>query len=225
MSLIELKDINKIYGFGDSRIEALKNIDLNIEKGDMIAIMGASGSGKSTLLNILGCLDKPNSGSYLLDGKEISKLTKNEQASLRGNFFGFIVQYFALIEDYSVFENVKIPLDYTKISKKEKKERIIKLLKNLGIEDKISRNPNQLSGGQNQRVAIARALVNNPQVILADEPTGALDTKTSEEVMEIFKNINKEGKTIIIVTHDSTIASQCQKIIHIKDGEIEKILK
>ncbi|MFX0549572.1 ABC transporter ATP-binding protein [Hathewaya histolytica] len=224
MSLIELKDINKIYGFGDSRIEALKNIDLNIEKGDMIAIMGASGSGKSTLLNILGCLDKPNSGSYLLDGKEVSKLTKNEQASLRGNFFGFIVQYFALIEDYSVFENVKIPLDYTKISKKEKKERIIKLLKNLSIEDKISRNPNQLSGGQNQRVAIARALVNNPQVILADEPTGALDTKTSEEVMEIFKNINKEGKTIIIVTHDSTIASQCQKIIHIKDGEIEKIL-
>lgn len=223
MGLIELKGVWKIYGMGDSKVEALREVEINIEKGDMIAIMGTSGSGKSTLLNILGCLDKPTRGSYKLNGKEVANLSKNEQATLRGSFFGFIVQHFALIEDYTIYENVKIPLDYTKLKKKAKDERIMTYLKKLGIENKKSRRPSQLSGGQNQRVAIARALVNNPEVILADEPTGALDTKTGNEVIDIFKEINKEGKTVIIVTHDPKVAEQCKKVINIKDGEIIQI--
>lgn len=223
MSLIELINIEKLYGMGDSKVEALRNVSLNIEKGEMIAIMGASGSGKSTLLNILGCLDKATRGSYKLDGKEVADLKKDKQAELRGSYFGFIVQYFALIDDYTVYENVKVPLDYTKISKKEKHKKILDELRVLGIENKKNRIPKELSGGQNQRVAIARALVNDPEVILADEPTGALDSKTGDEVLEIFKKINDKGKTVIIVTHDMNVAKKCKKIITLKDGEIEGI--
>lgn len=220
MSLIELKNIKKVYGKGDAKVEALRGIDLSIEKGEMIAIMGASGSGKSTLLNILGFLDKPTEGNYLLNGQSVGKLGDKILARNRNKFIGFVVQNFALIEDYTVFQNIKVPLDYTKISKKEKKQRIVTLLDKMKISDKKDKLPKELSGGQNQRVAIARALVNNPEIILADEPTGALDSKTGEDVMAIFKEFNKEGKTVIIITHDEKIANMCKRIIKIEDGKL-----
>lgn len=220
MSLIELKNIKKVYGKGDAQVEALRGIDLSIEKGEMIAIMGASGSGKSTLLNILGFLDKPTEGNYLLNGQSVGKLGDKILARNRNKFIGFVVQNFALIEDYTVFQNIKVPLDYTKISKKEKKQRIITLLDKMKISDKKDKLPKELSGGQNQRVAIARALVNDPEIILADEPTGALDSKTGEDVMDIFKEFNKEGKTVIIITHDEKIANMCKRIIKIEDGKL-----
>lgn len=220
MSLIELKNIKKIYGKGDAKVDALRGIDLSIEKGEMIAIMGASGSGKSTLLNILGFLDKPTEGSYLLNGQSVGKLGDKILARNRNKFIGFVVQNFALIEDYTVFQNIKVPLDYTKISKKEKKQRIVTLLDKMKISDKKDKLPKELSGGQNQRVAIARALVNDPEIILADEPTGALDSKTGEDVMAIFKEFNKEGKTVIIITHDEKIANMCKRIIKIEDGKL-----
>lgn len=222
MNLIQLKKIHKVYGKGEAKVEALKGIDLSIDKGEMIAIMGSSGSGKSTLLNILGCLDKGSDGEYYLKGEDISSFKHRKLAKLRNKTFGFIVQYFALLNELTVWENIKIPLEYSKTSKKESKERIIKILKMLGIEDKIKKHPNELSGGQNQRVAIARALANNPDIILADEPTGALDKKTGKEVMQIFKQLNEQGKTVIIVTHDENVAKECAKTIHIEDGVIVK---
>lgn len=220
MSLIKLVNIKKIYGKNDSAFCALHGISTTINKGDMIAIMGTSGSGKSTLLNIIGCLDKSTDGEYILNDKNINCYSNNELALLRNKTFGFIVQYFALIDDYSVLENVIIPLEYSKASKKEKRETVVEFLKVLGIEDKIDRLPRELSGGQNQRVAIARAIVNNPEIILADEPTGALDRKTSQEIMSILKKLNEIGKTIIIVTHDENIANQCNRILKIEDGKI-----
>lgn len=220
MSLIKLVNIKKIYGKNDSAFCALDGISTTINKGDMIAIMGTSGSGKSTLLNIIGCLDKSTDGEYILNDKNINCYSNNELALLRNKTFGFIVQYFALIDDYSVLENVIIPLEYSKASKKEKRETVVEFLKVLGIEDKIDRLPRELSGGQNQRVAIARAIVNNPEIILADEPTGALDRKTSQEIMSILKKLNEIGKTIIIVTHDENIANQCNRILKIEDGKI-----
>lgn len=222
MSLIEFRNIKKVYGQGDAKVEALKGINLSIEKGEMIAIMGASGSGKSTLLNILGFLDKPTDGSYSLDGQPVDKLGDRILARNRNKFIGFVVQNFALIEDYTVFQNIKVPLDYTKISRKEKKQRIMSLLEKMNISDKKDKLPKELSGGQNQRVAIARALVNNPEIILADEPTGALDRKTGEEVINIFKEFNKEGKTVIIITHDEKVANMCKRTIKIEDGELSK---
>lgn len=221
MSLISLKHIKKIYGSGDSTVSALNDVSLNIEKGAMIAVMGTSGSGKSTLLNIIGCLDRCTSGEYILNGKNIYNYSSKELANLRNKMFGFIVQYFALIDDYSVYENVVIPLEYAKVSRKEKKERVKNLLMKLGVEDKIDKLPSQLSGGQNQRVAIARALINEPEIILADEPTGALDRKTSAEIMSILKKLNEEGKTVIVITHDEEIAKKCKQIIRIEDGKIQ----
>lgn len=220
MSLIKLVNIKKIYGKNDSALCAVDGISTTINRGDMIAIMGTSGSGKSTLLNIIGCLDKSTDGEYILNNKNINSYNNNELALLRNKTFGFIVQYFALIDDYSVLENVIIPLEYSKASKREKRETVVQFLKELGIEDKIDRLPRELSGGQNQRVAIARAIVNNPEIILADEPTGALDRKTSQEIMSILKKLNEIGKTIIIVTHDENIANQCNRILKIEDGKI-----
>jgi putative ABC transport system ATP-binding protein len=220
VSLINLDNIIKIYGKEDSEVLALKGIHLSIQKGEMIAIMGTSGSGKSTLLNIIGCLDRSTSGDYFLNNKNIESYSNKELVMLRNKMFGFVVQYFALIEDYSVYENVVIPLEYAKVNKKQKKERVIKILKELGVGEKIDKFPSELSGGQNQRVAIARALVNEPEIILADEPTGALDNKTSQEIMSILRKLNENGKTIIIVTHDENIANQCDRILKIEDGII-----
>jgi len=220
MGLIELKDIKKIYGNSDVETIALDGIDLEIEKGESVAIMGPSGSGKSTLLNIIGCLDTPTSGEYIFNGKAIDKLSRRELANLRNASFGFVLQYFGLVDEYTVYENVEIPLSYSKKKGINKKKLIKETLDMLGISDKIKKLPCQLSGGQNQRVAIARALINDPEIILADEPTGALDKKTGQEVMNILKDLNKKGKTLVIVTHDDSIASQCSRIINICDGKI-----
>lgn len=218
MNILELKNIVKDYGKGEGLVTALRNVNLSINKGEMIAIMGPSGSGKSTLLNILGFLDKPTSGEYLFEGENVKNFNENHLAKYRNEKIGFVVQNFALIDDYTVYQNINIPLDYGKIKKSERKVRIKKIVEKVGLSEKINKLPKELSGGQNQRVAIARALINNPEIILADEPTGALDLNTGEEIMSIFKDLNKEGKTIIIITHDKNIANKCNRIINIKDG-------
>ncbi|MCL2311446.1 MAG: ABC transporter ATP-binding protein [Firmicutes bacterium] len=220
MALIEFKKINKIYGKKETEIFALKDISLKINQGEMIAVVGASGSGKSTFLNIIGLIDKVNSGEYLLDNQNVNNFSDKRLSELRNKNFGFIIQNYALINDYTVYENVEIPISYSK-NKSDKKNRIKKILGELGIEHKIKSKCSELSGGQSQRVAIARALINNPDVILADEPTGSLDQKTGDEVLAIFEKINKNGKTIIIVTHNVSVANICHKIIKIKDGQIE----
>ncbi|SHJ91358.1 putative ABC transport system ATP-binding protein [Clostridium amylolyticum] len=218
--LISLENVSKTYNNGKIAVEALKNINIEITEGEFIAIVGTSGSGKSTLLNILGLLDKCTEGTYKLNGQDIGNIKDKVKAELRNKNFGFVVQYFALINDYTSFENIEIPLEYAKVKKSKRKALIVDILEKLNISDKEKVTPKELSGGQNQRVAIARALVNNPHVILADEPTGALDSNTSKEVMDIFQGLNKEGKTIIIVTHDVNIANYCNRIISIEDGRI-----
>ena len=218
--MIELNKIDKFFKTGDQEIQVLNDINLKVDKGEMIAIMGPSGSGKSTLLNILGCLDSQTSGTYKVCGKEITNLSSKEKAKMRNSVFGFVVQYFALIDDYTVYENVKLPLKYSTSKKKTSKKEIINLLETLGIGEKKDRYPSELSGGQSQRVAIARAMSNDPQIILADEPTGALDKKNGNDVMSIFQKLNKEGKTIIVVTHDEKIAKMCKRIILLEDGKI-----
>lgn len=220
MEYINLRNIKKTYGKGDAKVAALKDISLKVHIGEFIAIMGASGSGKSTLLNILGCLDKPSEGEYTLNGANITSYSNRKLAKIRNKTFGFVVQYFGLLDDYTVYENVNLPLEYGKTPRRERKKLITAVLEKLGIIQKIKATPKELSGGQNQRVAIARAVVNNPDIILADEPTGALDKKTGEEVMKLFKSLNADGKTVIIVTHDEKIAQQCNRVIKIEDGQI-----
>ncbi|MFR8737445.1 MAG: ABC transporter ATP-binding protein, partial [Eubacterium sp.] len=214
MNIIELKNINKFFGEKESRQQILKNISINIEKGEMVAIMGPSGSGKSTMLNVLGLLDNNYSGEYMLDGIEASKLSNNELAMARNEKIGFVFQNFNLIKELSAKENVKMSLIFSNIYKKGK-EKISKkvmdksssdILENVGLKNHENKKPGQLSGGQQQRVAIARALVNNPEIILADEPTGALDSKIGEEIMKVFLKLNNQGKTVIIVTHDERVA-------------------
>lgn len=220
MELIRLENITKTYGKDDAKTYALNEINLTIDKGEMLAIMGPSGSGKSTLLNIIGCLDKANKGHYYINGNNILTLNNRKLAKLRNKTFGFVVQYFALLNDYTVYQNIEIPLEYSKIKKRTRKDRILNILKMLSIENKINKHPNQLSGGQNQRVAIARAIINNPDIILADEPTGALDKSTGDDVMELFRQLNNQGKTIIIVTHDENVSQKCNRVIKIQDGKI-----
>ncbi|MBZ4666575.1 ABC transporter ATP-binding protein [Mahella sp.] len=220
MSIIKVDNLVKTYGSGEAEVKALQGVSLTIEEGEMIAIMGPSGSGKSTLLNILGCLDKPTSGQYYLKSRPIMTFNSKEMAVLRNQIFGFIVQDFALVDRYSVYKNVMIPLTYSKKPIHSKKNKIEDVLSQLGILDKKNVLALKLSGGQRQRVAIARAIVNDPDIILADEPTGALDSKTGNEVMNIFKKLNNAGKTIIIVTHNFDVASFCHRIIEIRDGKI-----
>jgi putative ABC transport system ATP-binding protein len=220
MAHIVLKDVSKIYGKENAKVEALRKINLTINSGEMVAIMGPSGSGKSTLLNIIGCLNSATTGDYYLEGEEIKNYSEKKLANIRNKAFGFIVQYFGLLDDYTSYENNQIPLEYAKVSRKKRKVLITDIMDKLGIRDKMDKYPTELSGGQNQRVAIARALVNNPNTILADEPTGALDRKTSQEVMDILKSLNNEGKTIIVVTHDEKVAANCKRIICMEDGKI-----
>ncbi|MGL5479911.1 MAG: ABC transporter ATP-binding protein [Clostridium sp.] len=220
MSILKGEQIRKEFGNKSNKIVALDNINLEVNEGEMIGIIGPSGSGKSTLLNILGLLEEADSGNYYIEGKLINKISEKELASYRNKYFGFVVQHFALINDFSVYENIEIPLKYAKVKKSEAKQKIIEVLKKLKIEDKINSKASELSGGQAQRVAIARAIVNNPKVILADEPTGALDSKTEMEIMNIFKELNKEGKTILIITHDDSVAKNCDRIIKIIDGKL-----
>lgn len=219
--MIELKDICKTFGKKEARVEALRGISLSIREGEMTAIMGKSGSGKSTLLNILGGMMAVDSGKYLYDGKEVNFRSQRELTKFRRNEVGFVVQYFALADDLNIFQNVALPLKYQGYSGKKIKQMVMEALKELEIEDKAKAYPCELSGGQQQRAAIARAIVKQPRVILADEPTGALDEATGEAVQEIFRKLNEKGKTIIIVTHDAKVAEHCGRIIYVKDGVVQ----
>ncbi|MBF0121034.1 MAG: ABC transporter ATP-binding protein [Desulfobacterales bacterium] len=221
MPLIEIKEVNKIYKLGDIEVNALHNISLSIEKGEFAGIMGPSGSGKSTFLNIIGCLDRPTSGQYLIDGFNVSQLNRDQLSNIRNIKIGFIFQGFNLLPRTSAIENVELPMLYKGVSAKERKKIAIEALSAVGLEERKNHYPNQLSGGQQQRVAIARALVNKAPIILADEPTGNLDTKTSSEIMELFLKLNRESNiSIIIVTHEPDIAAYCKRIIRFKDGNI-----
>lgn len=220
--LIELKNIEKTYKTKDeeSAVSALRHVSLTIHKGDFLAIMGASGSGKSTLMNILGLLDVPSSGEYLLQGKPIQEASGRRLAELRNQYFGFVYQSFNLLKRTSVVKNVELPLIYNKHFKGDRREKVRKSLEEVGLSHRLQHKPNQLSGGEQQRVAIARALINDPSLILADEPTGNLDTKTGKQIMEIFTRLHKEGKTIILVTHEKEIAHYADRLIVLRDGEI-----
>lgn len=220
--LIQLVDINKKHFLGDNILHILVNINLEIQKGEFTAIVGPSGSGKSTLMNILGCLDRPTSGEYFLNGKNVAALTDDELASVRNRQVGFVFQSFNLLPRISAQENVALPLIYAGgINEKERLERAAELLDMVGLSDRMGHRPNELSGGQKQRVAIARALINNPSIIMADEPTGNLDSKSSVEIMQIFKDLNEQqGKTVILVTHDQEIAERAKRVITVRDGVI-----
>lgn len=222
MKLIELKDITKTYFLGEIDVPVLKGITLSIDKGEYVALMGASGSGKSTLMNILGCLDRQTTGDYLLDGEEVGRASGDRRALVRNQKIGFVFQSFNLLPRTTALENVIMPLSYTagNLSRRECRERGIAMLRRVGLSDRIYHYPSQLSGGQQQRVAIARALVNRPPVLFADEPTGNLDSKTSEEVMQMFSELNAEGITVILVTHSVEIANFAKRSIHVQDGRI-----
>lgn len=221
-NLIITKDIWKIYKLGKEEVQALRGINLEIKKNEFVAIMGPSGSGKSTLLNILGCLDTPTSGQYFLNGKEVSQLSDEELALIRNKEIGFVFQVFNLLPNVDAFHNVELPLIYNGTPKKERREKVISALKMVELAHRMKHKPAELSGGERQRVAIARALVNNPSIILADEPTGNLDSRSGAEIMNLFEKLHSLGNTIIIVTHDPNIAERAKRIIYLKDGEIEK---
>lgn len=219
--LIEIDHLVRTYTLGEVEVHALRGVSLQITHGEFAAIMGASGSGKSTFMNILGCLDKPTKGSYFLESIDIGKLSRDELAYLRNKKIGFVFQGFNLLSRTSALENVELPLFYNSVSNKLRVEKSMEALRKVGLEDRAYHYPNQLSGGQQQRVAIARALVNNPSIVLADEPTGNLDSRTSVEVMEIFQNLNEQGITIILVTHEPDIASFAKRLIVFRDGKIK----
>ncbi|MDO6499153.1 ABC transporter ATP-binding protein [Photobacterium sanguinicancri] len=220
MSLVELQAISKIYQSGAEVVKALDEVSLTINKGEFLSILGPSGSGKSTLMNMLGCLDKASSGEYLLEGKSIEGLTSNQLAAIRNQKIGFVFQSFNLLEYASALDNVALPLVYGGVSLRERRKRAAVLLEKVGLGNRMDHKPNQLSGGQKQRVAIARALVNEPQIILADEPTGALDTKSGAEIELLFNQLHQEGRTIIVVTHDLELAQRTKRIITIRDGQL-----
>lgn len=221
-ALIHIENMKKIYNPGENEVRALDGIDLDIEKGDLVAIVGHSGSGKSTLMNMLGCLDTPTSGKYVLDGQDVASMTDNQLADVRNKEIGFIFQGFNLISNLDAVENVELPLVYRGVSKYERKQLAMEALKSVGLEDRMKHKPNEMSGGQQQRVAVARAVAAKPPIILADEPTGNLDTKSTQEIMEILKELHRSGRTVIIITHDEEIASQAHRVIRILDGRIEE---
>jgi putative ABC transport system ATP-binding protein len=221
MKLIEIKNITKVYEMGEEKLFALRGVDLNIEQNEYIAIMGPSGSGKSTLMNIIGCLDTPTSGDFILNGKDVHEMDDDELAGIRNNEIGFVFQTFNLLPRSDALHNVELPLIYSGISKAERIRKAEEALVNVGLGDRMKHKPNELSGGQRQRVAVARALVNNPSIILADEPTGNLDTKTGEEIMVLLKELNSKGNTIILVTHEENIAKHAARVVKIRDGMIE----
>lgn len=219
--LIDIKDIKRDFQLGNETINVLKGIDLQINKGEYVALMGPSGSGKSTLMNILGCLDTPTSGTYILNSKDVSQMHDDDLAEIRNKEIGFVFQTFNLLPRTTALDNVALPMVYAGYSKSERNERAKEVLTQVGLSDRMDHQPNQLSGGQRQRVAVARALVNNPSIILADEPTGNLDSKTSIEIMNLFNDIHKNGNTVILVTHEEDIAKYAHRIIRLKDGMIE----
>ncbi len=218
--MIRLEHIFKIYELGENKVFALNDVSLHIKEHEFVSIIGPSGSGKSTLMNMLGCLDVPTQGSYVLDGEDVSKKTDNELAYIRNNKIGFVFQGFNLLSKLTAIENVELPLIYLNVPAKERRERAIKALESVGLKERMNHSPTELSGGQQQRVAIARALVTNPPLILADEPTGNLDTKSGTDVMGIFKELHQKGNTIVLITHDSDVAKQAERTIKIQDGKV-----
>ena len=218
--LIQLQNISKTYGIGDLQVYALKSVDLTINTGDYCAIMGPSGSGKSTMMNMIGCLDRPTQGDYWLDGEEIAHLDAKQLAGIRNRKIGFIFQQFHLLHQLTAVENVVLPMIYAGVPASERESRAIAALRRVGLGDRLANRPNQLSGGQQQRVAIARAIVNQPKLLLADEPTGALDTQMSQEIMDIFAELNQQGMTLVMVTHDPEVAQRCRRTITFRDGSV-----
>lgn len=220
-TIIQVRELARLFTIGSETVEALKHIDLDIFRNDYLALMGPSGSGKSTFMNILGCLDTPTRGSYILNGKDVSRMTDDELADIRNREIGFVFQTFNLLPRYSARDNVALPLIYAGWKKEDRIARAEEVLKQVGLADRMDHKPNELSGGQRQRVAVARALVNNPSIILADEPTGNLDTKTSYEIMALFDEIRESGNTIILVTHEEDIAQRAERVVRLRDGLIE----
>jgi putative ABC transport system ATP-binding protein len=222
--VIEIRQLSKIYEVGDSVVRALDGVDIDIAGGEYIAIMGPSGSGKSTLMNIIGCLDSPSEGSYLLDGERVSAMGDDELAGIRNRQIGFVFQTFNLLPRADVYHNVELPLIYAGLSAQERARRVDKAIAAVSLEDRSRHRPNELSGGQRQRVAIARALVNDPAILLADEPTGNLDTRTGEEIMQVFDRLQSDGHTVILVTHEAEIATRAHRCIRLRDGRVESDL-
>jgi len=225
MALIETVDLWKSYQMGDEQIHALRGVSIQIERGEYVAIMGPSGSGKSTLMNLIGCLDTPSKGSYLLNGKQVSQMDDNELARIRNEEIGFVFQTFNLLPRATALRNVELPLVYAGVSAKEREQRAKSALDKVELSTRMTHRPNELSGGQRQRVAIARALVNNPSILLADEPTGNLDSKTGVEIMGLFERLHAAGNTIVLVTHEPEVAAYAHRAIHIRDGQVEQDVK
>ena len=219
--LIKVRDLCKVYNPGENEGRALNHVDLSIDKGELVGIIGHSGSGKSTLMNMLGCLDVPTSGNYYLNGKDVSNMTDDELSDVRNVEIGFIFQGFNLIPNLTAKENVELPLIYRGVSKKEREDLAVESLKAVGLEHRLDHKPSEMSGGQQQRVAIARAIAARPPVILADEPTGNLDSRSTQEIMEVLKELHRSGRTVILITHDDEIAAQVNRVIRIKDGKVE----
>ena len=221
--MIHITDLCKTYKMGENEVHALNHINLEIKEHEFVSIIGPSGSGKSTLMNMLGCLDVPTSGEYILDNKSIKKMSDDELAEIRNNKIGFVFQGFNLLPKLTAIENVELPLIYQAVNAKERHERAKKALESVGLGERINHKPTELSGGQQQRVAIARALITNPPLILADEPTGNLDTSSGKEIMEIFKKLNENGNTIVLITHDNDVAMQAKRVVRIQDGKLSEV--
>lgn len=219
--LIEVQNVTKIYKMGEIEVQALRGVDVNVEKGEFVSVMGPSGSGKSTLMDIMGCLARPTDGSYKLEGEEVGKLSENRLAAIRNNKIGFVFQAYNLLPRTSALRNVELPMIYAKVPRRERRRRALAALELVGLADRVHHKSNEMSGGQQQRVAIARALINNPSIFFADEPTGNLDTKSGEEIMKVFQQLSEEGNTIIMITHEANIAAYSQRIIRLRDGVIE----
>jgi putative ABC transport system ATP-binding protein len=218
--MIDIRDITKVYQMGQEQVHALSGVNLGVERGEYVAIMGPSGSGKSTLMNLIGCLDTPTSGSYVLNGREVARMTDDELAAIRNQEIGFVFQTFNLLPRTNALQQVELPLVYSGLARKERRERAVKALEAVGLGDRMNHQPNELSGGQRQRVAVARALINDPSILLADEPTGNLDSQTGAEIMALFEDLNRRGNTIVLVTHEEDIAAHARRIVRLRDGKV-----